>query len=287
MLFREMGYEARTPYSVALAGRGRKEVDVYISDPRTSVPHVIIAECKHWSTPVPQDTVHSMQTVMQGCGANSGLIISKVGFQSGAGEAAADSSIQLLTWDQLQRAYGHEWFLSQKERIAPLQDRLRILDDTYLDQWETPKTITNLMPYKRTGRLGELYDILEEGRMIVFAIMAGPKSYDQPGPIDIHVDEHHAQATPDERGMPVVRVPDVRAYFDWIFTAAAAVLDRYETLSSTTMAEFEGLGDDEIDRAFSASLDAMTEEMPIRVLKKHMGDDEYDRLLRLLRSVRE
>jgi hypothetical protein len=254
MLFREMGYVAQTPFSVQLAGRGSKEVDVHIVDPRTSVPHVIIAECKHWSTPVPQDTVHSMLTIMQGCGANTGLIISSAGFQSGAGEAAAHSNIRLLTWEDLQQAYGHEWFLRQKERIAPLQDRLRLIDGTYLDQWETPRTITNLMPFERMRRLPELYDILD----------------DYPG------------AVPDRRGMPVIRLADVRAYFEWIGSSAQSVIDRYEALSSKTRADLESLGEEEIDRAFAHSLDAITEEMPVRVLKQHVGEEEYARLLRLL-----
>jgi len=282
MLFREMGYVAQTPFSVQFAGRGSKEVDVHIVDPRTSVPHVLIAECKHWSTPVPQDTVHSMLAIMQGCGANTGLIISSAGFQSGAGEAAAHSNIRLLTWEDLQQTYGHEWFLRQKERIAPLQDRLRLIDGTYLDQWETPKTITNLMPFQRMKRLPELYDILEEGRMIQFAVMGGPKSYDQAGPIEIHVDEGYPGAVSDRRGMPVIRLADVRAYFEWVGSKAQSVIARYEALSSKTSADFENLGDEEIDRAFAHSLDAITEEMPVRVLKQHVGEEEYARLLRLL-----
>lgn len=66
------------------------------------------------------------------------------------------------------------------ERIAPLRDQLRLIDQTHLDQWETPKTMTNLMPY-RLGRLRDLYDLLEKGRMVQFGMMAAPKSYDHPG----------------------------------------------------------------------------------------------------------
>ncbi|MCC8959487.1 restriction endonuclease [Bradyrhizobium sp. Pear77] len=103
MLFREMGYDAVTPLTVKLAGRGSKEVDVYIHDPRASVNQVMLVECKYWESPVPQDTVHSFHTIMSGAGANTGFIISKVGFQSGAYEAASSTNIHLLSWDELQR----------------------------------------------------------------------------------------------------------------------------------------------------------------------------------------
>lgn len=43
-LFREMGYEVHSPHVVQHV-RGSKEVDVYVRDPRTSVPHVILIEC--------------------------------------------------------------------------------------------------------------------------------------------------------------------------------------------------------------------------------------------------
>jgi hypothetical protein len=57
MLFREMGYDAITPSTVNLAGRGEKEVDVYIHDRRASVNQIMLAECKFWESAVPQDTV--------------------------------------------------------------------------------------------------------------------------------------------------------------------------------------------------------------------------------------
>jgi hypothetical protein len=66
ILFREMGYDATTPFTVELAGRGNKEVDVYIRDPQASVNQIMLAECKLWESTVPQDTVHSFHTVMIG-----------------------------------------------------------------------------------------------------------------------------------------------------------------------------------------------------------------------------
>jgi hypothetical protein len=79
MIFSEMGYYTETPRHVELAGRGKKEVDVYIKDERASVNQVMLVECKSWSSRVKQDAVHSMHTVMQGSGANTGFIIRRYG----------------------------------------------------------------------------------------------------------------------------------------------------------------------------------------------------------------
>lgn len=282
-LFREMGYVAHSPYIVHLV-RGQKEVDVFVSDPRTSVPHTILVECKHWARPVTQDTVHSMQTIMQGCAANAAIIVSSGGFQSGAGEAAANSNVQLMTWESLQVAYGHEWFLRQKERMAPLEEKLRQIDRTYLDQWETPKSIMNHMRFERMGRLSDLYALLNEGRMVQLAIIAGPKTYDQPGPIQAHVNRDHPNAIPDRHDMPVLNLKDVRAWFRWALESAQSVIDRCEGLENETFAAFEALGEDEADRAFNNALHQILEESPVRVLRDLLGNEEYHRLIGLLQS---
>ena len=136
MLFREMGYDATTPFTVELAGRGNKEVDVYIHDPRASVNQIMLAECKLWESAVPQDTVHSFHTVMIGAGANTGFIICKAGFQSGAYEAAQNTNIHLFTWEELQHKFGRQWCLYKSEARDRLVAEMRAIDRTYLDQFD-------------------------------------------------------------------------------------------------------------------------------------------------------
>ena len=117
MLFTEMGYYAESPHTVELAGRGKKEVDVYIRDDRASVNQIMLVECKFWTQRISQETVHSMITVMGGAGANTGFIISKNGFQAGAREAARSTNIHLLTWDELQQKFGRQWFAYKSELL--------------------------------------------------------------------------------------------------------------------------------------------------------------------------
>jgi hypothetical protein len=131
-----MGYLTTTQKIVELAGRGRKEVDVYIEDPRASVNQLMLVECRLWNAPVCQDAVHSMQTVMSGSGANTGFIVSKVGFQSGAYEAASSTNIHLLTWEELQHKFGRQWFMHRRDELKTIISELRLIDRTYMDQMD-------------------------------------------------------------------------------------------------------------------------------------------------------
>ena len=125
-LFSEMDYVAEISKQVALAGRGEKEIDVFVTDPNASYNKIYLVECKHWASRVPQEVVHSFKTVMEETGANTGFIVSKAGFQKGAFEAARYTNINLLTFDELQNAYGQEWFRKQKAKLEVQIQRLRV-----------------------------------------------------------------------------------------------------------------------------------------------------------------
>ena len=280
-LFREMGYEVQSPHVVQHV-RGSKEVDVYVRDPRTSVPHVILIECKHWGSNLPQDTVHGFRTVMADCGANTGIIVGSTGFQSGAEEVVAYTNIELRTWESLQQAFGNEWFLRQKERLAPLDAKLKLKDGTYLDQCNAPKTLMNLMRFKQTGRLGDICDLLKQGRMLMFAMMGGPRSYDQPGPIETSVDKGYSGAVADRDGMPVLRHDDVRAWFRWIEQSSTSLLARIDALEAEVFQVFDALDGKDSDAAFEETLRSIREETPVRVLRPLVSEEEYERLIGLL-----
>lgn len=280
-LFKEMGYDVQSPHIVKHV-RGEKEIDVYVSDPRTSVPHVILIECKHWGSNLPQDTVHGFRTVMTDTGANTGIIVGTTGFQSGAKEAVNLTNVELRTWDSLQRAYGNEWFLRQQERIAPLEEEIRRRDRDYLDQGQAIKTAANLMRFEHTGRLVELYDLLAEGRLLIFAMMSGPKSFDQPGPIEVSVDEEYTGAERSRNDLFLLRLKDVRAWFQWVEGASRSLIERFRVLEKATFDTFEALPDAAADESMKRTFRGIREETPIRVLKSRLQPDEYERLLELV-----
>lgn len=280
-LFREMGYDVMSPYLLKHV-RGSKEVDVYVRDPRTSVPSVILIECKHWKSNLPQEVVHGFRSVMADSGANTGIIVVTKGFQSGAEEADDFTNVELRTWESLQRAYGNEWFLRQLERLAPLKETLTRKDRDYLDQWEAPKTSANLMRFEHTGRLRQLYDLLVEARLLTSAMMGGPRSFDQPGPIETFVDDGYPDAVPARHGMAVLEHKDVRAWFRWAEQAATSLVARIEALETEAFDAFEALNPRDSDAAFDETMRSIREETPVRVLRPLVGDEEYDRLLALL-----
>lgn len=60
-----------------------------------------IIEAKFWKTKVPKEKVQALRTIVDEIGADKGFIISEVGFQSGALEAAQNTNIVLYTFDEL------------------------------------------------------------------------------------------------------------------------------------------------------------------------------------------
>ena len=227
-------------------------------------------------------TGQSMKTVMEGWGAQAGIIVSWKGFQKGGWEAAAKSNNKLLTWEALQTAYGHEWFLRQREKLAPLEKALLQTDGLYLDQWEPPKTISNWMQFHRIGTANALFDLLAEGRQITVEIMGGPKSYDEPGPFHVPALEGHPDAVIDRFGRPALELRDVRAWFEWITTSSQSVIDRTEDLRRSTSEAFDALPDAEQDAAFETAFAEMRTEMPVKLLEEHLEPEEYQRILGLL-----
>jgi len=89
--------------------RGTVDVDVYAEETVDGIVHRTICECKHWRTRVPKSVVHSFRTVIAESGANRGYIISMNGFQAGAVEAVRATNIELVTFEEFQRAYFEKW----------------------------------------------------------------------------------------------------------------------------------------------------------------------------------
>jgi hypothetical protein len=279
MLFREMGYEATTPFTVDLAGRGEKDVDVYIRDPRASVNQIMLVECKFWESRVRKETVHSFHTVMNGAGANTGFIISKAGFQSGSYQAATSTNIHLLTWDELQHKFGRQWYLHKSESRDKLLTELRVILRIYLDQFD-PAPISNTMFFNATGLSRDLHDILVGIRVALFAAMTGPSAYDVPGPIEVQVFSHgFPGATTDCWGLPTLMLADVREYFNWLERYGREQLDRLETLCIRAHRSFDELPDDAAEAAVANMLRRNVEELPIRTFKEALGDETYTRLI--------
>jgi len=107
-ILRECGFYAEVDKNIKTA-REAVDVDVYAED-HSRIPEIkYLIECKHWKTRVPKTIVHAFRTVVSDFGANVGLIVSSVGFQSGAFDAAKKSPIKLVDWKEFQGLFINIW----------------------------------------------------------------------------------------------------------------------------------------------------------------------------------
>lgn len=104
----ECGMNAQHGVTLTLP-RGTVDVDVHAEETVDGIVHRTICECKHWRATVPKTVVHSFRTVMAEAGVHRGYIISTNGFQAGAVEAAVATNIELVTFEEFQRAYFGKW----------------------------------------------------------------------------------------------------------------------------------------------------------------------------------
>ena len=125
-LFQEIGLKAETEKVLELP-RGKVEIDVYAEDQSAILPSVCIVECKNWKRKVPKNVVHAFRTVVGECGATHGFIISAIGFQAGAKDAASYTNVRLFSWTEFEAFIEPIWterYFRPKlyEEIAPLVD---------------------------------------------------------------------------------------------------------------------------------------------------------------------
>lgn len=283
LLFRELGCKVTTPRVVELSGRGNKEIDVYVEDSRTSIPQVTIIECKLWGQPIHQEVVHAFYAVMQGCGANAGLIISKAGFQSGAFEATKSTNINLFTFEELQHRFGHEWTAAQRSKVATLLEPLRQAGNLHFDQFSLLPISNNM--FFHTNKLKEQLVtlhawwscLLGEGNSI------WPESYLGPEPVKMA--RHPLRPFSDPpNGQMWHEAKTVREFF-CLLTAGLKAWDiAFQRLRTKAKASFEALSSEDQDRLMNESLQQIREETPIRVLRSKVSNLEFERLLSLIAS---
>lgn len=97
--------------------RGSVDIDVIATETNDGIQNIVVCECKNWKHNIPKEIVHAFRTVMHEIGANRGYIISRVGFQSGAYEAAEATNINLVTFEEFQERYFARWYKARLWQI--------------------------------------------------------------------------------------------------------------------------------------------------------------------------
>lgn len=277
-LFDEMHYETELEKVVDLAGRGKKEVDVFILDPLASHNQIYLVECKHWETLIHQDVVHGFKTVMEGAGASTGYIISKKGFQSGAHEAVRYTNIQLLTFEELQHLYGQEWFRKKSAKLECLKEQLGEIYRCHFEQGSR-LPIMNNGKFNLNGlgkKLAYYHHWVSE---LLLTISANkPENYLGPEPIQLV----HNPADPKKPLNGWFEIPTVREYFTLVESSASNCIEGFRALNKEANQKVNALDDKQFKDQSNRTTHLLIEEMPIRILKGKVTNEEYNRLLKAI-----
>jgi len=94
--FRALGLVAEVEARMEGA-RGVHDVDVLVSGTIYGLSIRWVVECKHWSSNVPKEKVLALQSIVQDVGADRGILLSEVGFQSGAIRLSRNTNITLAS----------------------------------------------------------------------------------------------------------------------------------------------------------------------------------------------
>jgi hypothetical protein len=132
--FRSLGLEAAT--DVTLVGvRTTHDVDVVVRIDVAGFAVTWIVECKHWKDPVNKLHVLALREIVSDLGADRGIILCEVGFQSGAIEAASLTNIKVSSLAELS-VDSREALASV--RLRDLFDRVESCRNRY---WDIPKAV--------------------------------------------------------------------------------------------------------------------------------------------------
>lgn len=133
-VFRSLGFEAST--NVTVDGvRTSHDIDVVVQSAHAGFPVTWIVECKHWKSKVSKLHVLGLRTIVADVGADRGVLLCEVGFQSGASDAAAFTNVIVTSLAEVQATTRKH---VTEVRLRAISDRLGACRDRY---WEIPKEV--------------------------------------------------------------------------------------------------------------------------------------------------
>lgn len=95
-VFRRLGCNAQVDLTVT-GVRASHAIDVHATFLRSGILCTWIIECKLWKSRVTKEKVLALKSIIEDVGADRGIIVSEMGFQSGAQDAARGTNITLVT----------------------------------------------------------------------------------------------------------------------------------------------------------------------------------------------
>src|ERR1700727_438401 len=130
--FRSLELEATT--NVTVQGvHTTHDIDVFVKSHYVGFDVVWIVECKQWASKVTKLHVLALRQIVTDVGADRGILLSEVGFQSGAVEAANLTNVHVTSLANLQGTASAE---ITAMRLRELYDRIESCKERY---WAIPR----------------------------------------------------------------------------------------------------------------------------------------------------
>lgn len=98
--FRDIGLKAEVEKTVG-GVRGSHTIDVFVTGALSGIQLTWIVECKAWKTNIPKEKVLTLIAIVQDMGADKGILLSEVGFQSGAIRSVKGTNVLLTSLQDL------------------------------------------------------------------------------------------------------------------------------------------------------------------------------------------
>jgi hypothetical protein len=212
-LFTELGCTCEIEKSIDVL-RGSKEIDVYIEDKISNPSLIYLCECKNWNGKVPKGTVHEFRSIVTDSGANRGFIISKSGFQKGSYEAAKNTNIELVTWEELQKLFESRWFDTIQKNVLKLAQQITVEHENFFKKkgdWEQLSKITQ-------------NDYLELISKFSCFVSLG---------VDVQLSNKFPKKVTNAYGShanSMISIKSIRDYHDYIFSLGNNIIDGFVTI---------------------------------------------------------
>lgn len=127
-LFMDLGCSATVNAKIQGA-RGLHAIDVWIEIKKFGIDLKWVVECKLWNSSVSKEKVLVLKSIVEDVGADRGIIISKIGYQSGANKFAKNTNVYLLTIDELKELTKQDLALftigTLEKKVHELKNKIR------------------------------------------------------------------------------------------------------------------------------------------------------------------
>lgn len=126
-LFSSLGFISKIEETI-LGARGKHQVDVWVIGNTNGIDFKWVVECKYWRHRIPKEKVMALISIVQDIGADRGFLLSEIGFQSGAIQAAQKSNVTLTSLANLKNQVNESLIRSSaaqlQQKISSLKNKL-------------------------------------------------------------------------------------------------------------------------------------------------------------------